>query len=163
MVCACGQVQIASICLHAVSSAILMASLWLLWLLRNVVYYGMLRESTISTMICYYGIIECSIRDTWPLILLLWRISNDKKYVKVTNNFFQCSSDWVIVSGTAIGGSLYQQFSHVHIYQVIRLFGKIARSKSNHHPCGAVAISIYADHTTELHDQQFTGTGKKTN
>ena len=38
-VCTCGQVQIASnlICLHAVSSAILMASLWLLWLLRNVV------------------------------------------------------------------------------------------------------------------------------
>ena len=42
---------------------ILMASLWLLWLLRNVVYYGMLRKSTISTMICYYGIIEFSVRD----------------------------------------------------------------------------------------------------
>ena len=65
MVCACEQVQIASnlICLHAVSSLILMASLWLLWLLRNVVNYGMLRGSTITTMVCYYGIVEFSVRD----------------------------------------------------------------------------------------------------
>ena len=60
-ICACGQVQIASnlICLHAVSSLILMASLWLLWLLPNVVDYG----STITTMVCYYGIVEFSVRD----------------------------------------------------------------------------------------------------
>ena len=78
------------ICLHAVPSANLMASLWLLWLLRNVVYYGMLLYawSTITTMEC---IVEFSVRDK-QRILLLWCISNDKKYVKLTNNFLQCSS-----------------------------------------------------------------------
>ena len=57
MVCACGQVHIASnlICLHAVSSVILMASLWLLWLLRNVV-----------TTECCRG-----------LLLLLWYVLTD--------------------------------------------------------------------------------------
>ena len=48
-------------------------------------------------MECYYGIVEFSVSDKQQ-ILLLWRISNDKKYVKVTNNFLQ----WYIVYCTVV-------------------------------------------------------------
>ena len=71
------------ICLHAVSSANLMDGPWLL---RNVTMHGLL----LLLWYVYYGIVEFSVRDKqW--VLLLWRISNVKKYVKVTNNFLQCS------------------------------------------------------------------------